>query len=974
MPEQLITVRQADAAFARYLTTTGTQTRTALDALIPKGSGAIPSTSVAQIVRQRGDGSWGNPVRNADVAGRIYVAAVDSSRTPKLPDGVQPSDVLVSRTGIYLAAVTATTVTWEIVASGSSPGTPPTDPGGTTPTPTIPGDTSTPSPTSRPYALLGTSGTWTTTGGSTLVQALSDQAVSSAAALPDPATGGVSLILDMSNFAHTVGNDLTVTLWGATSAQPGDVIVSVGRGSTQYVSAKTRTVGTSPANLAFTWTAADQLSLPVETWRDAEVTVRRNDGGFTALADLTMQSFPPATNPTDPRTNPSGNVTFAPSSVWYSLLGTAPVAKANTAIAGYVRQQITSAGGMRLDCYADGPVVWMVDAKTPRVNVTPKASNRGAVTLMHTTDGKGALDGVPIPADAVPPANTFKTATIVCQETAQVWELLGLTKSGATWSAEWGGRIDKYTASTGAFPTDTGFTGSGLAVAACAVRLDEVRAALASGTTTNAIPHALGLNLNYDSASSKWCAPATRSDGASTDVGAPLMGQRVRLKASYNVDAANLTPVGKMVAKALQTYGAVVMGGSDKPGIICESGQAEQARTGIDPWGAVLGGKTVTGVLAGIPWDQLEAVSPGWGTPGWKAESDPVTTPPTTPTTPTTPTPSPNSKSRVTIYINPDVKWLSGASCKGIEKSTEGMGSAYAQWRGEPCYMGRTWADQGGKPDQENYYYSRNDWTLSSLFVQWNNWHASIDEGPGFFGSTENMADAAAGKYVPRWTATVKRYREWWVSRRDPKKVNAFLSPAHEMNGSWYPWSVNSGNYQQFITAWKRFREVQLRHFPEAILCFNANRDSVGAGMDWRKMVPGYAEGKVHEFVDVGGVDYYNMDPNSKTAAEWDSHILQYDGWGGPKGLERHRQFWESCGLAMIIPEWSNNITQGDSPIFATKMNEYMRKWAGTGAGQIAADALFNLSQGYSGKYAVMGDEVGSPKFAAEYQRLVWGK
>ena len=52
-----------------------------------------------------------------------------------------------------------------------------------------------------------------------------------------------------------------------------------------------------------------------------------------------------------------------------------------------------------------------------------------------------------------------------------------------------------------------------------------------------------------------------------------------------------------------------------------------------------------------------------------------------------------------------------------------------------------------------------------------------------------------------------------------------------------------------------------------------------------------------------------------------------------------------------------------------------MRQWAGTGPGRICADALFNLSSGYTdGAYAVMGDTVGSPNFAARYQAQNWGR
>lgn len=977
MPEKLILETRVDNVLAQKINDNGSLTRAALNAVLPKSTGASASTT--QYVRQRTDGTWINSVRDSSVGGRLYVATADPSRRPTSSDGLQAGDVLLAD-AVYVATFVPSTgaATWRSVAvtggAGTGPTTP-TDPGGPT-TPTTPGDTTPPAPTVRPAALLGTVGTWTTTGGSSLITALSDQHLTSASAAPTSQTTGISVTTRMGNFSHTPGNDLVLTLWGASAQTPGDVTVTLGNGSAKYVADMTLQVSNTAKEMAFRWPADEQLSIPVESWRDIDITVSRGRGDLT-LADITVQSVP-AKVTTDPGTDTTQStaILLSGGSIWYSNLSSAPLSKSSAAHVTYLRGQAGTSGVPRLDCLPGGdaaPIV-MVSGDTPRVNITaPASSTRGDITLMTRTGG--VFQGVPIPSTMPAPTNLFKTQVICCPETKQLWELLGLTKSGSTWSAQWGMRSDNYPAWGGVMSGAVGYTGSGLSWTASAVKLAEAKDAAAGNT--KAIGHVVGINLPYDQTAPRFVAPAVRSDGKSSDAGAPPAGLRYRLKASFNVDASSLTPIGKAIAKAAQTYGLIVMGGAERLSIICESGSTEQARTGVDPWGSVLNGRTIDNVLAGFPLDQLEAVSPGWGTSGWTAEGE---TAPTTPTTPTTPAPNPGQ--RRAIYMNPGVKWLSGASCRGIEKGSEGMGSAYAQWRGEPCYMARCWADQGGPS-------GGNDPTIASLSVMYSNWHASMDVGPGFFSvkAGESMATAASGGCDARWTATLQNYRKWWASRRNPSQVNAFLSPAHEMNGSWYSWSVNSSNYTQFITAWKRFRSLQLTHFPEALLCFNANRDSsfykgtidsTGKGMDWRKMVPGYAEGKVKDFIDVGGVDYYNMDPHAHTASDWASHILQYDGFGAPKGLERHRQFWESQGLPMIIPEWSNNKKEGDSPEFAIGMNNFMRQHAGTGPGKVVADALFNLtgSQGgtyYDGEYAVMGDTVGSPNFAAKYRDLVWG-
>ena len=149
-----------------------------------------------------------------------------------------------------------------------------------------------------------------------------------------------------------------------------------------------------------------------------------------------------------------------------------------------------------------------------------------------------------------------------------------------------------------------------------------------------------------------------------------------------------------------------------------------------------------------------------------------------------------------------------------------------------------------------------------------------------------------------------------------------------------------------------------------------------GKGLDWREMVPGikYGGGKVTDWVDCMAVDYYNMDPHATTLDQFNSQIMAYDSYGAPMGLERHRQFAESVGLALTIPEWSGKGYVGDWPAYMDGMNQFMRKWAGTGAGRVAADALFNLSTGYpKGQFAVYADTVTQPNAAARYRALTWG-
>jgi beta-mannanase len=104
-----------------------------------------------------------------------------------------------------------------------------------------------------------------------------------------------------------------------------------------------------------------------------------------------------------------------------------------------------------------------------------------------------------------------------------------------------------------------------------------------------------------------------------------------------------------------------------------------------------------------------------------------------------------------------------------------------------------------------------------------------------------------------------------------------YIRFAHEMNGTWYPWAVRSGDVENFKTSWRRYRALQQEIFPQAKLVFSPNRESVGVGVDWRTMFPGAGQ------VDVMGLSYYNQYPHVTNEAEWQASLNQTDQWALPR-------------------------------------------------------------------------------------------
>lgn len=266
--------------------------------------------------------------------------------------------------------------------------------------------------------------------------------------------------------------------------------------------------------------------------------------------------------------------------------------------------------------------------------------------------------------------------------------------------------------------------------------------------------------------------------------------------------------------------------------------------------------------------------------------------------------------------------WLSGAS------GDQAADGSYAWWRGRPLDIAGTWADS---PDASTALYqlqSGGDYSAAK-------WHGSLDIAVGALGTGESWSAAVKGAYDARWAASLSNIRAAWAGRAG----TVYIRFAHEMNGNWYPWSVNPSNVQDFLLSWKRYRALQKKIMPAAKLVFSVNRESSGMAMDWRKAFPGRA------MVDVMSVDYYNQYPFVATEEQWKTSIIETDSYGAPKGLQRHLEFARSVGLPLAVSEWSNNADMGDSPAFVRGFHSFLLSHSGATAGELLYEVQFDVDQ-----------------------------
>ena len=151
----------------------------------------------------------------------------------------------------------------------------------------------------------------------------------------------------------------------------------------------------------------------------------------------------------------------------------------------------------------------------------------------------------PIPPDAPVEAGSDGHVLVVRQSTCELFELFAARRSGAGWVAQSGARFDLR--SNALRPLGwTSADAAGLPILPGLVRYDEVAA--------GHIDHAI--RVTFSETRAGFILPATHLASSITDVDAPAMGQRLRLRSGF--DIAQLHGQARVIAAAMQRYGLIV--------------------------------------------------------------------------------------------------------------------------------------------------------------------------------------------------------------------------------------------------------------------------------------------------------------------------------------------------------------------------------------------------------------------------------
>lgn len=210
------------------------------------------------------------------------------------------------------------------------------------------------------------------------------------------------------------------------------------------------------------------------------------------------------------------------------------------------------------------PTLWMADDATPVYDVNCTLGNCPW------------FDAVPIPDNAVPDYEKDAHMAILNKTRTRVWEMGWAKKSAAgTWTAGWGTIYDL----TGPGYNQPGYSsarGSGLPLIGGLIYLDEIKA--------GAINHALAISYYEPGPCFVW--PASVNGYTPANPNAMPYGARVQLDPALNLDTLGLSPAAKVIARALQVYGAFIVDRFSS--VISLPVESFYGKPGPNPWAGIL--------------------------------------------------------------------------------------------------------------------------------------------------------------------------------------------------------------------------------------------------------------------------------------------------------------------------------------------------------------------------------------------------
>jgi hypothetical protein len=299
---------------------------------------------------------------------------------------------------------------------------------------------------------------------------------------------------------------------------------------------------------------------------------------------------------------------FAADSFWYQPIPKdAPLHPNSEGLArDFVRQLKAYYGNVSINTGRYSAPIYVVGPETRTDPVTQwDCQKRG-----HLDKRLGEQwQAVPIPSYAEPSEDSDGEMVVYQPATDTVWEFWKARKVDGRWQACWGGRMQNVSRSNGIWPLPYGAVAAGLPLLGGIITVDELR--------RGRIDHVIGIALVNTEHWNIVSWPANRSDGSNPSKAPDRIpeGLRFRLDPAVDIDALQLHPIARIIAKAAQTYGFVVW---DKGGAIVLRAEDPKRFTTVgqpNPYPDLWKGKPSYEILARFPWDRLQFLPMNYGRP-----------------------------------------------------------------------------------------------------------------------------------------------------------------------------------------------------------------------------------------------------------------------------------------------------------------------------------------------------------------------
>jgi hypothetical protein len=285
--------------------------------------------------------------------------------------------------------------------------------------------------------------------------------------------------------------------------------------------------------------------------------------------------------------------------------------------------------------------------------------------------------------------------------------------------------------------------------------------------------------------------------------------------------------------------------------------------------------------------------------------------------------------------------WNSGVFIPGSSPSAV---AAFAAWRGRPVDVVVDWPARQSWDDVINPAWIYQAWKGTPYTKAFG--VAPIPEGD----PSATMAGCAAGQYNDKWLQFGQNIKAAGMAD------GTVIRLGWEFNGDWYKWKASDP--QQFVKCWQQIVGTVRTVAPGLLWDWTVNR-GVSAGLaDATQAYPG------DNYVDIVGVDAYDMWPGANSQAGWDS---QYN---GTEGLKYWASFAQAHGKKLSVPEWGlfTGTAQvghegGDDSYYVDQMTNFFK----SEGSNLAYESYFNERASYYAGSLFSPTQV--PMGAAEYQK-----